>query len=80
MNENAKKQIIGAFPLMDQGNRIGTVYSVLVSNRSEVCGLKWDAVDFDSGTISVCRTAAVDNGKFRIRIPPNQPPATVYCL
>lgn len=31
--------------------------------RSEVCGLKWDAVDFDSGTLTVCRTAVVDNGK-----------------
>ena len=35
MNENAKKQIIGAFPLMDQGNRIGTVYSVFVSDGIE---------------------------------------------
>ena len=31
--------------------------------RSEVCGLKWDSVDFDAGTISVFRTAVVDNGK-----------------
>ena len=35
MKENAKKQIIGAFPLMDQGNRIGTVYSVFVSDGEE---------------------------------------------
>ena len=33
MNENAKKQILGAFPLMDKCNRIGTVYTVLVSDE-----------------------------------------------
>ena len=35
MKENAKKQIIGAFPLMDQGSRVGTVYSVFVSDGEE---------------------------------------------
>ena len=30
--------------------------------RSEVCGLRWDAVDFDAGTIHVRHTAVVDNG------------------
>ncbi len=31
--------------------------------RSEVCGLRWDAVDFHENTLHVCRTAVVDNGK-----------------
>lgn len=31
--------------------------------RSEVCGLKWDAVDFDAGTLSVCGTVVMNNGK-----------------
>lgn len=30
--------------------------------RSEVCGLRWEAVDFDAGTIHVKHTAVVDNG------------------
>lgn len=31
--------------------------------RSEVCGLKWDAIDFEANTLTICRTAVVDNGK-----------------
>lgn len=31
--------------------------------RSEVCGLHWDAVDFQANTLHVCKTAVVDNGK-----------------
>lgn len=31
--------------------------------RSEVCGLRWDAVDFQANTLHVCKTAVVDNGK-----------------
>lgn len=30
--------------------------------RSEVCGLRWDAVDFEVGSIHVRHTAVVDNG------------------
>lgn len=30
--------------------------------RSEVCGLRWDAVDFEAGIIHVRHTAVVDNG------------------
>lgn len=33
MDGNAKKQILGAFPLMEQGQRKGTVYTVLVSDE-----------------------------------------------
>lgn len=31
--------------------------------RSEVCGLCWDAVNFEDGYISICRTALFDNGE-----------------
>lgn len=31
--------------------------------RSEVCGLRWDAVDFETGTIHVCHTAVMNKGK-----------------
>lgn len=31
--------------------------------RSEVCGLRWDAVDFEAGTIHVCHTAVMNKGK-----------------
>lgn len=31
--------------------------------RSEVCGLRWDAVDFDAGPIHVCHTAVMAKGK-----------------
>lgn len=40
--------------------RIAVTYGL---RRSEVCGLRWDAVDFDTNTLSVCHTAVVDNGK-----------------
>ena len=40
--------------------RIAVTYGL---RRSEVCGLRWDAVDFDANTLSVCHTAVVDNGK-----------------
>lgn len=40
--------------------RIAVTYGL---RRSEVCGLRWDAVDFQAGTLHVCRTAVVDNGK-----------------
>lgn len=31
--------------------------------RSEVCGLRWESVDFDGGTVFVCHTAVVCNGE-----------------
>ena len=31
--------------------------------RSEVCGLRWEAVDFDAGSIHVCHTAVMAKGK-----------------
>lgn len=31
--------------------------------RSEICGLRWDAVDFDAGFIHICYTAVMDKGK-----------------
>lgn len=36
--------------------------------RSEICGLKWDAIDFDKKTITVCRkiVSKFDNGKEEI--------------
>lgn len=40
--------------------RIAVTYGL---RRSEVCGLRWNAVDFDAGTLSICHTAVVDNGK-----------------
>lgn len=33
--------------------------------RSEVCGLRWDAVDFEAGTIHVCHTAVMAKGKVK---------------
>jgi len=40
--------------------RIAAAYGL---RRSEVCGLRWKAIDFEEGTISICHTAVVDNGK-----------------
>ncbi len=31
--------------------------------RSEICGLRWEAVDFAAGTISVCHTAVKNEGE-----------------
>lgn len=31
--------------------------------RLEVCGLRWEAIDFDAGTIHICRTAVMNKGK-----------------
>lgn len=39
--------------------RIAVTYGL---RRSEVCGLAWDAVDFEAGTLHVCRTAMVNQG------------------
>ena len=39
---------------------LATAYGL---RRSEVCGLRWEAVDFEQGTIQICHTAVVNNGK-----------------
>ena len=39
---------------------LATAYGM---RRSEVCGLRWEAVDFEQGTIQICHTAVVNNGK-----------------
>lgn len=31
--------------------------------RSEICGLRWDAVDFDTGVVHICYTAVMDKGR-----------------
>lgn len=31
--------------------------------RSEVCGLRWDAIDFEEGTIHICHTAVMNKGR-----------------
>ena len=31
--------------------------------RSEVCGLRWDAVDMEAGTLHICHTAVKANGR-----------------
>ena len=40
--------------------RIAVTYGL---RRSEVCGLRWGAIDFDANTLSVRHTAVVDNGR-----------------
>ena len=49
-----------------QGDPIETVVQLAVSygmRRSEICGLRWEAVDFAAGTISVCHTAVKNEGE-----------------
>lgn len=48
-----------------EGDMLETVVRIAVTyglRRSEVCGLAWDAVDFEAGTLHVCRTAMVNRG------------------
>ena len=48
-----------------EGDMLETVVRIAVTyglRRSEVCGLAWDAVDFEAGTLHVCRTAMVNQG------------------
>lgn len=43
-----------------QGDILETVIRLTATyglRRSEVCGLRWESVDFESGTISICHTA-----------------------
>lgn len=55
------KELLEVFKgdLLEVPVRIAVTYGL---RRSEVCGLRWDAVDFVNGTISVQHTAVVDNG------------------
>lgn len=46
--------------VLESAVKIAVTYGV---RRSEVCGLKWDVVDFENKRMSICRTAVVDNGK-----------------
>lgn len=49
-----------------QGNPLETPVELTVTyglRRSEVCGLRWDAVDFEAGTIHVRHTAVMVKGK-----------------
>lgn len=39
---------------------LGITYGL---RRSEVCGLRWDAVDMDAGTLHICHTAVKANGR-----------------
>lgn len=49
-----------------QGEPLETPVELTVTyglRRSEVCGLRWDAIDFDAGTIHVRHTAVMVKGK-----------------
>lgn len=49
-----------------EGDMLETVVRIAVTyglRRSEVCGLSWNAVDFEAGTLHVCRTAMVNQGE-----------------
>ena len=61
LNEEQLKQLLQLF----KGNEIESCVYLTVNygfRRSEVLGLKWDAVDFDSNTISVRHTAVSKKG------------------
>lgn len=56
------KTLLGLF----QGDPLETVVTLTVTygfRRSEICGLRWEAIDFDKGTIHICHTAVLDKGK-----------------
>lgn len=55
-------EVLNAFEgdMLEVPVRIAVTYGL---RRSEVCGLHWDAVDFNAKTLHVCCTAVVDNGK-----------------
>lgn len=49
-----------------QGDPLETAVELTVTyglRRSEVCGLRWDAIDFEAGTIHICHTAVMNKGK-----------------
>ena len=49
-----------------RGEPLETVVQLAVTyglRRSEVCGLRWDAIDFDANTICICHTAVMDKGR-----------------
>lgn len=56
-----------------EGDRLELVVNIAAYyglRRSEVLGLKWDAIDFDKGTLSVCRkiTSIFDDGHEQLRV------------
>ena len=55
-----------ALLLLFQGDLLETPVQLTVTyglRRSEVCGLRWNAVDFEVGSIHVCHTAVMAKGK-----------------
>lgn len=59
------EQLKALLELFD-GDLLETVVRLAVTyglRRSEVCGLRWEAVDFDKGTIHICHTAVMAKGK-----------------
>ena len=56
------RQLLEAFEgdVLETPVRITATYGL---RRSEVCGLRWDAVSFEAGYISICHTALTDGGK-----------------
>ena len=66
-NEKELEELFKAF----EGDRMELVVYIAAYyglRRSEICGLKWDAIDFDKKTITVCRkiVSKFDNGKEEI--------------
>lgn len=56
------KALLKAF----EGDPLETAVELAVTyglRRSEICGLLWEAVDFDAGTLHVCHTAVMNKGK-----------------
>ncbi|MCR5074905.1 MAG: site-specific integrase [Ruminococcus sp.] len=56
-----------------EGDRMELVVNIAAFyglRRSEVIGLKWDAIDFEAGTLSVCRkvTSIFDDGHEQLRV------------
>ena len=46
--------------LLETAVRITATYGL---RRSEVCGLRWDSVNFEAGYITICHTALTDGGE-----------------
>lgn len=60
-NEEELEELFAAF----KGDRMELVVYIAAYyglRRSEVCGLKWDAIDFDKKTITICRKIVSDFG------------------
>ena len=59
-----------------EGDRLELVVNIAAYyglRRSEIIGLKWDAIDFDKGTLTVCRkiTSIFEDGHEQLRIDEN---------